>query len=539
MTTTQTASYDYIVVGSGSAGGVIAARLSENGRYAVLCLEAGAKGENHIWTKSPLGGAFMIEDPTVNWCDYSQPDESHGNRRIYVAHGKILGGSSAINATIYNRGQRRDYDTWAQMGCTGWSYDDVLPFFKKLESSEIGSAEYRGRSGPIRVSVSSKLTPFYDLFIRSAQAVGIPLNPDYCGGSQFGVAMAQQAAHRGFRQSTATQYLAAARRRPNLTILSGAEAKELILEGRRCVGVRYRRNGGIEEARASREVIVSCGAVNSPKLLELSGIGNPDILSRHGIPVVHALPGVGENLRDHYGPTMKWTFTKPGISASSLGRGWRLAREVLRFVLLGKGLASQGLGTMRAFVKSDPSVEDADIQIIGNPYIFDIVNGKRRMSPLEGFLVFTQVQRPESTGSVHIQSSDAFSPPSINYRFLATENDRRVAVASVRKVREIAAAPPIADVIAEELLPGPAVQSDAEIVDFIRNTGATTFHFSGTCKMGKDPSAVVDERLRVHGIEGLRVADASIMPIIVSGNTSIPCMMIGEKCADMVLSDAA
>ncbi|MHA6730234.1 GMC family oxidoreductase [Devosia sp. A369] len=535
----QTTSYDYVVVGSGSAGGVVAARLSENGKYSVLCLEAGTKDEKHIWTKSPLGGAFMIEDPKVNWCDYSQPNETHGNRPIYVAHGKILGGSSAINATVYNRGQKRDYNTWAQMGCTGWGYDDVLPFFKKLESSKVGSDEFRGRNGPIGVSLASKITPFYDLFIKSAQAVGIPLNPDYCGGSQFGVAMAQQASHRGFRQSTATQYLASARRRPNLSILSGAEAKSLMLEGGRCVGVRFRRNNKLEEVRATREVIVSCGAINSPKLLELSGIGNPEILSRYGIPVVQELVGVGENLRDHYGPTLKWTFTKPGISAAAQGRGWRLAREVLRFALLGKGFISQGIGTMRAFVKSDASVEDADIQLIGNPYIVDLKDGKRSMSPVEGFVLFAQVQRPESAGSVHIQSADAFTPPAINYKFLETENDRRVAVASVRKAREIVAAPPLADVIAEELLPGPKVQSDAEIIDYIRNTGATTFHFSGTCKMGKDATSVVDERLRVHGIKGLRVADASIMPIIVSGNTSIPCMMIGEKCADMVLADAA
>jgi choline dehydrogenase len=531
--------YDYIVVGSGSAGGVLAARLSESGRHKILCIEAGTKGAGYIWSKSPLGGAFMIENPTVNWCDYSQPDESHGNRKIYAAHGKILGGSSSINATICNRGQKGDYNTWAQMGCKGWSYDDVLPFFKRLESTDIGSNDYRGREGPIRITEASKLTPFYDLFIRSAQSVGIPHNPDYCGPTQTGVAMAQQAARRGTRQSTATQYLVPARRRSNLTILSGAEVTSLVLEGDHCVGVRLRRDGVATEVRCAREVIVSCGAINSPKLLELSGIGNPEILLRQGIKAVHALPGVGENLRDHYGPSLKWSLTKPGISIANQGRWPRLGWELFRYVLTGDGFMSQGIGTMRVFAKSHPGVEEADIQLIGNPFIVDLRNGRREMSRVNGFFLFTQVQRPESTGSVHIQSADPLRPPAIKYKFLVTENDRRLAITSVRLAREIVNASPLGDIIGEELSPGPKVQSDADILNFIRETGTTTYHASGTCKMGRDQLSVVDERLRVHGLKGLRVADASIMPVIVSGNTSIPCMMIGEKCADMVLADAA
>jgi choline dehydrogenase len=530
--------YDYIVIGSGSAGGVVAARLSESGAYSVLCVEAGTKGTGYIWTRSPLGGAFMIEDKAVNWCDYSQPNETHGNRRIYVAHGKILGGSSAINATICNRGQKRDYDTWAQMGCRGWSFQDVLPYFKKLERTDLGSDEFRGRSGPIRITETTRLTPFYDLFIKSAEANGIPYNPDYLGGTQTGVAMAQQAASFGRRHSTATQYLKPARRRSNLTILSGAEATCLLFEDKRCVGVRLQKDGAAIEVRCSREVIVSGGSINSPKLLELSGVGNPDVIRKYDIPVVHELRGVGENLRDHYGPTLKWTFTKPGISIANQGRGLRLVGEILRYALLGRGFISQGIGSMRVFARSHPGVEEADIQLIGNPFIVDLKNGRREMSKVNGFLLFAQAQRPESMGTVHIQSSDPFAAPAIDYRFLVTETDQRIAVRSVRLAREIVAAPPLGDIIGEELLPGPKVQTDKEILEFIRNTGGTTFHFAGTCKMGNDPLAVVDERLRVHGLKGLRVADASIMPIIVSGNTSIPCMMIGEKCADMVLADA-
>lgn len=530
--------YDYIVIGSGSAGGVVASRLTENGKYTVLCLEAGTKGPGYIWSRSPLGGAFMIENPKVNWCDYSQPNESHGNRPIYVAHGKMLGGSSSINATICNRGQRADYETWAQMGCRGWSYEEVLPYFKKLESSEIGSDDYRGRTGPIKITMTAKLSPFFDLFIQSAQSAGLPHNTDYCGETQTGVAMAQQAVFRGRRQSTATQYLVPARKRPNMTIISGAEATSLLLEAKTCVGVRYRRNGTMHEVRATREVILSCGAVNSPKLLELSGIGDPELLRKHGIRIVHELPGVGENLRDHYGPTLKWTLKKPGVSLANQGRGWRFARELCRYILFGTGFMSQGLGSMRVFARSHPGVEEADIQMIGTPFIVDLKNGKRSMSPVNGFVIYAQVQRPESTGNVHIQSADPFIPPAINYTFLATENDRRIAIASVRQAREIVQTPPLGEVIAEELMPGGQVQSDDEIIDFIRKTGTTTFHFAGTCKMGQDAMAVVDHRLRVHGIRGLRVADACIMPMIVSGNTSIPCIMIGEKCADMVLADA-
>ena len=539
--------FDYVVVGSGSAGGVIASRLSESGHYKVLCLEAGTQTENYIWTRSPLGGAFMIHNPKVNWNDFSEPNESHGNRAIHVPHGKILGGSSAINGTVVNRGQHRDYDTWAQMGCRGWGYQDVLPYFKKLESTEIGGSDLRGRDGPIKVTYAAKLTPFYDLFIKSAQSIGLPYNPDYLGATQEGVAMAQMAVLRGKRNSTATQYLAPARARKNLTILSGAEAASLILNGKTCVGIRVRYRDQLIEIRPKREVIVSCGTINSPKLLELSGIGNPEVLARHGIGVVQELRGVGENLRDHYGPTLKWRLNKPGISICEQGRGWRLGREILRYLISGGGFIGQTIGTMRVFARSHQGIEDADIQLIGSPFLIDIeggagmsgTKGRRKMSPVNGFFLASQVQRPESTGNIHIKSADPFRPPAINYKFLATENDRRVAVAAVRCARRIVAASPLADVIDAEISPGPQVESDDQILDYIHQTGQTTYHPVGTCKMGHEPMAVVDDRLRVHGISNLRVADASIMPTIVSGNTSIPAMMIGEKAAAMILEDAA
>ncbi|QDL39845.1 choline dehydrogenase [Rhodoferax sediminis] len=531
--------YDFIVIGSGSAGGVLASRLIENGKCKVLCLEAGTKDECYIFTRPPPGLQFLVDNPVVDWRYESKPDPSHGNRRLAVPRGKMLGGSSSINAIVYNRGQKLNYDTWSQLGCKGWGYQDVLPYLKKLESTEIGSDEYRGRNGPIKVTQSKKLSSFYDLFIESAGATGIPFNPDYSGASQEGVAMAQMTARRGERQSTATSYVQPARKRPNLTILTGAEATALILEGKRCMGVRFRRNGTMHEARAAREVIVSAGTANTPKLLELSGIGNPDVLRHHGIQVAHELKGVGENLRDHYAAVMKWRFNKPGISLAKKGRGWRLGVEILRWVLLRKGLIAQGHGSIRVFARSRPGLKKPDVMMVVSPYIVELKAGKgRRMSDVEGFFMYTHVQRTESTGSIHIRSTDPFAAPTIKYRFLDTEYDRRTAVAAIRRARDIAAAAPVRDVIAKEIAPGGSMQSEEDILHYLRETGQTTQHMVGTCKMGNDSMAVVDERLRVHGITGLRVADAFVMPTMISGNTSVPCTMIGEKCADTVLADA-
>jgi choline dehydrogenase len=535
----QGSTWDFIVVGSGSAGAVVAARLSEDGRYKVLCLEAGTKDERYVFTRPPLALQYLIDNPTVDWCYESEPDPSHGNRRIAAPRGKILGGSSSINAIVYNRGQPIDYDTWARQGCTGWSYRDVLPYFKRIETTTLGTDEYRGRTGPVHVTESRKLCPFYDLFIEAAGRVGIPFNPDYSGANQEGVAMAQLTARMGERQSTATSYLRPARGRTNLTVLKGAEATSLILEGKRCVGLRFRKDGALHEARATREVIVSAGAANTPKLLELSGIGRADVLKRHGLPLLHELRGVGENLRDHYAAVMKWSFGRPGVSLAKRGRGWRLWLEVARWLLLRNGMISQGHGSLRVFARSTPERQGPDVMMVVSPYIIELKTGKgRRMSEVEGFMMYTHVQRTESVGSIHVRSANPADAPAIRYRFLDTEEDRRAAVAAVRVARDIAAASPLRELITEEMAPGRHVDSDEAILQYLRDTGLTTQHMVGTCRMGNDGMAVVDERLRVRGLAGLRIADASVMPTITSGNTSIPCMMIGERCADMVPDDA-
>ncbi len=535
----ESEAFDYVVIGSGSAGGIVAARLSENGKYRVLCLEAGEKDETHFLTKIPVASAILYDDPKVNWCYWSEPNEAYGKRRLYVPRGRILGGSSAINGMVYVRGQKQDYDHWAQLGCTGWSFEDVLPMFKKMENYGGGDDELRGRNGPIRVTEATKVTPFYDLLIRSAEQVGIPYNPDYNGVTQEGVSMAQGSIHNGRRQSTANCYLGPARGRPNLAIHTGAEASSLIMEGKRCVGVRYLMGGREREARAAREVVVSCGSINSPKLLELSGIGRPDVLKPLGIDVVHELAGVGENLRDHFGPLMKFSITADGVSLSEISRGWKFIREGLRYILFRKGFIGQSMGTARIYFRTREGLESPDAMLSIIPYIPIMEDGRRRISPVRGFSMFAHTQRTESVGNLHIKSARPEDEPAINYNFLDAEYDRVTNIRAVRKAREIVKAPPLGDILDAELEPGPQVQSDDEILDYMRNYGQTTYHPTGTCKMGRDPMAVVDERLRVHGIAGLRVADASIMPTMTSGNTNAPCMMIGEKCADMILAEAA
>jgi choline dehydrogenase len=539
MPTADTAIYDYIVVGAGSAGAVIASRLTESGTNSVLLLEAGIEGSGYFWSRVPVGVSKMIDLPAVNWCYSSEPDEGSGGRRIEVPRGKMLGGSSSINGMVYIRGQAQDYDHWAQLGNRGWSWQDVLPVFKRMESYDGGSDELRGRHGPLRVTDTPRhKVPLLEGVIVAAQKIGLPFNPDLNGATQEGIGMSQVTIAKGRRQSTAYCYLDPARSRPNLTVEQGAMAESLVIESRRCVGVRYSVNGGRREARATREVIVSGGSINSPKLLELSGIGQADYLRSRGITPIHELKGVGENLRDHYSPRVKFAITAPNATFNDNARGWRLAREALKYALWGEGFLATTSVPIRMYFRTRPGLETPDATISILPFLYERAGHERRISRRRGITMNINVLRSESTGSVHIKSADPADPPAIRFNFLSAQSDRDGVLAAIRKGRELMATSPVREQTGEEIAPGAALQTDDELLDWVRNNAETTYHPVGTCKMGNDPMAVVDHELRVRGIEGLRVADASIMPTLTSGNTNAPCIMIGEKCAEMVLAAA-
>ena len=529
--------FDFIVVGAGSAGAAVAARLSESGKLSVLCLEAGKAGSDFFWSRVPAGVGKLIDNATVNWCYDAEPDEGSGGRRIPVPRGKMLGGSSSINGMVFVRGQAQDFDHWAQLGNRGWAYRDVLPFFKKMESFAGGSDEFRGRDGVLKVTETPRDGVFFDSMIEAAEAIGIPFNPDYNGATQEGVAMTQATISRGRRQSTAAAYLDGARQRANLKIETGALASRLILENNVCQGIRYTVDGEPREARASREVIVCGGTINSPQLLELSGIGQGERLRELGIDVVQDLPGVGENLRDHYTPRMRYAVRADAPAFSNDARGWRLGREAVKYVLTGKGFLATPTVPIRIYFRSREGLETPDVTVSALAFLYEIVGTERRISAERGITVNTNVLRPDSVGSVHIASAEASAAPQIRFNFLSASQDRDGLLAGMRKSRELMAAAPMARLVDHEMAPGDGLNSDDELLDWARNHAETTYHPVGTCKMGSDPMAVVDDRLRVHGLGGLRVADASIMPTLTSGNTNAPSIMIGEKCAEMVLGD--
>ncbi|MDP6708236.1 MAG: choline dehydrogenase [Alphaproteobacteria bacterium] len=526
-------SYDYIVVGAGSAGSVLANRLSAEPKNRVLLLEAGPK--NHPLTRIPISFGKLIDDPAANWCYESEPEEITGKRRIPVPRGRVLGGSSAINGLVFVRGQRLDYDTWAQLGNRGWSFDDVLPVFRRMENYEHGSDEWRAQGGPLHVSEATDESPLYDALFAAGAEVGLPRNPDYNGASQEGMCKTQTTIRKGRRMSAAYCYLDSVRSRPNLRIETGALAHRLLLEEGRCVGVAYEVGGRMHEARARAEVVVSGGAVNSPQLLELSGIGRPEVLQAHGIEVRHELAGVGESLRDHMAPRMIWRITAPRVTYNDRARGLGLAWQVLRYGLTGKGFLSLPSGPVLAFLRTREELETPDVQLHFVPFHV-VYTPKRELGPEPGITIAIYVLRPESLGSIHIKSADPRQPPAINFNFLSNEYDRETLVGAVRATRRILEAPPMNSMRGPEIQPGPEVQSDDEILSWIAETADTAYHPTCTCRMGNDEMAVVDSELRVRGIEGLRVADGSIMPTLVSGNTNAACIMIGEKASDMILA---
>ena len=524
--------YDYIVVGAGSAGAAVANRLSADSRNKVLLLEAGRP--SHPWSFIPIGMARLIRNPAANWLYSSEPEASTNGRRLPVPRGKLLGGSSSSNGMVFVRGQAQDFDTWAQMGNRGWSYNDVLPIFKRMESyAGEGDDAFRGREGPLRVTNPEPRDPLFATIIKAAGQVGIRHNPDYNGASQEGIAMSQATIARGRRMSTARCYLDPVRNRGNLHIETEALTERLLLDGKRCTGVRYSVAGAVREALAGRTVVVSAGAFNSPQLLELSGIGQPERLRNLGIEVRHELPGVGGNLRDHYVPRTRWLVRKKGITFNDRGRGLGLVHQALRYALFRQGMLAMAGAPIRAFVCSREGLEAPDLMLGWIPMLTEPSPRGPRISRQSGLTLYAHAMRPESKGHVHIAAADPRKPPAINFNILSSPPDAELTARAVRIARQIMTAQAMTPLQMSEIAPGADRNSDDEILDWVRNAAETTYHPVGTCKMGSDPMAVVDPQLRVHGIMGLRIADASIMP-----NTNAPSIMIGEKAADMLLNTA-
>ena len=524
--------YDFIIVGAGSAGSVLANRLSANGRWSVLLLEAGAASHPLSWMPASFG--FLIDNPAANWCYRSAPEAGTANRNIPVPRGKLLGGSSSINGLVYVRGQALDYDTWSQYGNRGWSFESLLPLFKRMEHYESGADELRATGGPLRVSEVTDPNPLYDAWVDAGVELGFPANPDYNGTDQEGVVKTQTTISNGRRMSTARCYLDPAKSRKNLTVKTQALVHNLVLEGTRCTGVRFHHGVDIMQATADKEVLLCAGGVASPQILELSGIGQPSLLARHGIEVKHALAAVGENLRDHINARIQWEITQPGVSYNEKLRGARRYLQGMRFLMTRQGFMSLPSAPRLAFLKTRPELATPDVQMHLVPYT--VKDSKRRLLRDEPGMTMAVYQlRPESLGSVHIQSSEPGANPEILFNFLTDPIDQRTMVAGFKLVRKLANAKALDSLRGAELDPGAAVSSDDEILAWIRANAETAYHPIGTCRMGPEgPNTVVDDQLRVHGLQGLRIADASIFPTMPSGNTNAPAILVGEKAADLI-----
>lgn len=528
--------FDYVIVGAGSAGCVLASRLSEDPNTSVCVLEAGPS-DWHPYIHLPAGFIKTFYMKSINWAYQQEPGPWTGGRSIYAPRGKTLGGSSSINGHIYNRGQRMDFDTWAQMGNRGWGYADVLPYFRRLEK-RVGEGEalYRGREGSLTVTTMDWRDPLCEAFMEGAVSLGIPRNPDYNGKTQEGVSYCQRTINNGLRVSASTAFLKPAMKRPNVHVHTHAHATEIVFEGKRAVGVRYMkggRGGHPVEVRANKEVILSGGTYNSPQLLQLSGVGSPDLLQQHGIAVRHALP-VGEGLQDHYAPRTV-ARVKNIKTINELRRGLSLWIEALKWATARRGLLSLSPTMVYCFWHSGESAESSDLQLTFTPASYkEGVQGQLEDEP--GMTVASWQQRPESRGYVRIRSNDPFAPPIIQTNYLDAELDRRVVVGGMKLARKLLKSAPLAPYYAYEDFPGPNVNTDDEFLHAATERGTTTFHPGCTCRMGPADStwAVVDDQLRVHGLEGLRVIDASVMPRMISANLNASTMMIADRASDLI-----
>ncbi len=528
---------DYIVVGAGSAGCAVAARLSEDPAARVLLLEAGPTDRNP-WIHLPIGYYRTIFNPRIGWGYRTEPEPGIKGRSILWPRGKVLGGCSSINGLAYVRGQAEDYDHWRQLGNVGWSYEDVLPFFRKSESYAGGDDAYRGREGPLQVAEPLARMELMDAFIGAAKQAGIPENPDYNGATQEGVAYFQLTIRNGFRSSAARAYLGPAKGRPNLRILTEALTSRLLLEGRRVMGVAYSRDGVEGTVRARREVVLSAGSIGSPQLLLLSGIGPAEELKAMGIEVRRDLPGVGKHLQDHYQARIVYRCPRP-ITLNDVGNSlWRRGLAGLEWAVRRTGPLTVGAGVVALFWKTRPEVASPDVQFHVIPFSAD--RPGQPLHPFSGYTISVCQLRPESRGELTLRDPDPTSPPVIRPNYLATEGDRRTMVDGLRLVRRIMGQPAILPYVLAEEIPGPGCADEAALLDYVQGYGTTIFHPTSTCMMGPAvrQGTVVDARLRVHGLDGLRVADASVMPTVVSGNTNAPSIMIGEKAAAMIAEDA-